>query len=163
MGEAQQPAVKGGGEQARQAKHVMGTRAAASSRAIGKSLSPLAALSNTARLSAPRMTSSNWSQASSAGIVSDSRSNGASGGSGSGVSLRTVSGASARGSVVGKQRGDMAVAAHAQPGQREMGGRSALLQRDDPRAGGFEQFADAADVAGGIVLGDDPVIARARP
>src|SRR5690606_3559819 len=84
-----------------QVKHVTACRAAASSRATGKSFSPRAAPSNSARFSPPRITNSSSSASSSAGIVSVIRSNGASGGSGSGVRRRTGKGSSARGSALG--------------------------------------------------------------
>src|SRR5690606_23459572 len=84
-----------------QVKHVTGCRAAPSRRATGKSFSPRPAASNSARLSAPRMTNSNSSESSNAGSVSVMRSNGASGGSGSGVSRRIERASSIRGSVFG--------------------------------------------------------------
>ena len=59
------------------------------------------AASNNTRLSAPRITKTSSSVASSAGMVSDRRANGASGGSGSGMRRRMGTGSSARGSVLG--------------------------------------------------------------
>ena len=143
-----------------QVKHVTGCRAAASSRATGKSFSPRAAASNSARLSAPRMTNSSSSESSNAGIVSVIRSNGASGGSGSGVSVRIASGSSARGSVLGNSEATCPSRAHAEPGEREMRHLLHLAERDDLGAGGLEQRADLAGVARRMILGHAPVVAR---
>ncbi len=90
-----------------------------------------------------------------------------SGGRGSGVRRRTFSASSARGSVLGKSEATCPSPPMPSQASAKCGGTLSGVSAVTCAPGRFQQRADAADIAGGMILRNQPVVPRpdghARP